>query len=92
MDKVTFAIGMIVSHSIKNTEMKNHDGVIIGWHCKHSWTFVKTFMKRFSFPYKYFCANVKYEEIVDQPYYIILSENHQMCYVHQGIKRFVAFL
>jgi len=51
MDKIKFAIGMIISYSMKNTGIKNHKGVIIGWHYKYNWTFVKTFMKRFSFPY-----------------------------------------
>jgi len=87
MDKVKFAIGMIVSHSKKYKEEEKHYGVIIGWHCEHNSTFVRTFINWFRSPYTSYLCIRETEDIIDQPCYMILSENHKMCYVQQGMKR-----
>jgi len=41
--KVKFAIGMIVSHPLKNEEEGNYVGMIIGWHWKRNSTFIDKF-------------------------------------------------
>jgi len=87
MDKVKFAIGMIVSHSEIYKEEEKHYGVIIGWHCEHNSTFVRKFINWFRPPYTSYECRCKGEDKIDQPCYMILSENHKMCYVQQGMKR-----
>jgi len=99
-DKVKFAIGMIVSHSQKeysfqNEEKRYHYGVIIGWHYKFNLIFLKELMKSLKFPYHFRCAdiylssdniNIDNDIDIDQPHYIILSENNRICYWQQGTK------
>lgn len=91
-DKVRFAIGMIVSHSLKeysfqNEEKKYHYGVIIGWHFKFNLIFLEELTKSSKFPHHFQCTDIYFcSDSVDQPHYIILSESNRICYWQQGMK------
>lgn len=87
-DKVKFTIGMIVSHLLKNSmteERIYHYGVIIGWHYKFNQIFLNELMKCYKFPYHSPCR-VDSDKKIDQPHYIVLSENNTICYLRQGMK------
>jgi len=84
-ENIKFAVGMIVTHikpSLYRLFKKHHHGVIIGWHCKH--TSISETREMYASHLRT-CADYKNENIVDQPYYIILSENNRICYWQQGM-------
>lgn len=93
-DKVKFAIGMIVSYWEYG---KNHCGVIIGWNYKSNQYFKKEFIENQEemSTIIYFTDDISLSTPINtniKPYYIILSENHGICYVEQGIKICIIFI
>ncbi|XP_029672559.1 uncharacterized protein LOC115241139 [Formica exsecta] len=67
--EMKFAVGMIVTHGDHSTD--NSTGVIVGWHIKNCSYFV--------WPRP--CSD--YNTIEQRIYYIILSENNEICYVEE---------
>ncbi|XP_029665664.1 F-box only protein 21-like, partial [Formica exsecta] len=87
---VKFAVGMIVTHTWKGYFSNNHDGVIIGWNHKCDRMFRDKLDKTIMLPYLHKCCDFyhicecqQFSASVHQLHYIILAENHRVCYVQQ---------
>jgi len=89
-------VGEIVTHKYSlrmRNILQDHCGVIVGWHYKHDEMFLMQLCsytnKNTHFPY--ICRQILYiskcgeHHSIDQPHYIILTENNRICYVEQGI-------
>ncbi|KAL6419306.1 hypothetical protein ACFW04_013945 [Cataglyphis niger] len=74
---------MIVTHSIPGLSVEGnkihfHDGVIIGWHFKCKCQFIR---KSWASITLHLFART--HEIINQPHYIVLTDNNKMCYAPQ---------
>ncbi|KAL6427801.1 hypothetical protein ACFW04_008319 [Cataglyphis niger] len=82
---------MIVTH-LHDPDSDDHDGVIIGWHCRCDKKFRYELYKTNIFPYLrhcsenyYVCTNPQYlNDSHRQLHYVILTENNNLCYVQQN--------
>ncbi|KAM0726125.1 hypothetical protein ACS0PU_008206 [Formica fusca] len=88
---VKFAVGMIVTHTYKDSfSLDNHYGIIIGWHRGYDIKIEDKLKKTIMFPYLHkwddFYHNCKCQQFsasAHQLYYIILTKNDIVCYVQQ---------
>ncbi|XP_029677209.1 F-box only protein 21-like [Formica exsecta] len=88
---VKFAVGMIVTHTEKNSFfLDNHYGVIIGWDRECDMKIEDKLNNTIMFPYLHKCEDFyhicvcqQFPANAHQPYYIILTKNDIVCYVQQ---------
>jgi len=83
-------VGKIVTHRLQNN-LRDHCGVIVGWHYKYDpMFFFQLTHTNIYFPFICLQRNIYMDRCGqfsggDQPHYIILIENNEICYVPQSM-------
>ncbi|XP_050465089.1 uncharacterized protein LOC126858655 [Cataglyphis hispanica] len=93
-EDVKFAVGMIVTHS-HDPNSDDRDGVIIGWHHNYDKWFLVEFLEELYKTNIFTCVCSETNDLYrtallkyytdKKLYYIILTENNNICYVHQSM-------